>query len=287
MTAQPAKYRFLLINAFSLAPGNDFQMRSFSGPKETQIYNYEDVKRFLADIDWDLNPGAPTTHGNYPVTTKQEFMSVGNNRLPLVRDACASGKYNAIVLLGGGDPGYMEAREIGRKHRIPVTSCAHAQMHLAGFLGNKFSIVDIAETHNMQMYHLVVQYRMTERCASIRNVNYPLPSPNFPDDRPIQAERDRAVQSGSSGMLEAAVQESIAAIEEDGADVIMLGCSAAYWLQPLLQKKLNEIGWDVPVLEGFRCAIEVAKTLVDLGVDASGLAFPGERPAKWRRKKVF
>jgi allantoin racemase len=287
VTAQLAKYRFLLINAFSLAPGNDFQMRSFSGPKETQIYNYEDVKRFLADIDWDLNPGAPTTHGNYPVTTKQEFMSVGNNRLPLVRDACASGKYNAIVLLGGGDPGYMEAREIGREHRIPVTSCAHAQMHLAGLLGNKFSIVDIAETHNMQMYHLVVQYRMTERCASIRNVNYPLPSPNFPDDRPIQAERDRAVQSGSSGMLEAAVQESIAAIEEDGADVIMLGCSAAYWLQPLLQKKLNEIGWDVPVLEGFRCAIEVAKTLVDLGVDASGLAFPGERPAKWRRKKVF
>ena len=39
--------------------------------------------------------------------------------------------------------------------------------------------------------------------------------------------------------------------------------------------------------EGARCAIEVAKTLVDLGVDASGLAFPSERPAKWRRKKVF
>jgi hypothetical protein len=48
-----------------------------------------------------------------------------------------------------------------------------------------------------------------------------------------------------------------------------------------------EIGWDVPVLEGARSAIVVAKTLVDLGVDASGLAFPSERPAKWRRKKVF
>jgi Asp/Glu/hydantoin racemase len=160
-------------------------------------------------------------------------------------------------------------------------------MHVAGLLGNKFSIVDIAETHNMQMYHLVVQYRMTERCASIRNVNYPLPNPNFPNDRPIQAERDRAVQSGSSDMLEAAVTESIAAIEEDGAEVIILGCSAAFWMQPLLQKRLAEIGWDVPVLEGARCAIEVARTLVDLGVDASGLAFPSERPAKWRRKKVF
>ena len=88
-------------------------------------------------------------------------------------------------------------------------------------------------------------------------------------------------------MLDAAVTESIAAIEEDGAEVIVLGCSAAYWMQPLLQKKLAEIGWDVPVLEGYRCAIGVAKSLVDLGVDASGLAFPGERPAKWRRKKVF
>ena len=282
-----SKYRFLLINAFSLAPASDFQLRSFSGPKETQLYNYQDLKPFLAHIDWELHPGAPTTHGNFPVTTKQEFMSVGLNRLPLVREACASGKYNAIVLLGGGDPGYLEAREIGREHRIPVTSAAHAQMHLAGLLGHKFSIVDVAETHNMQMHHLVVQYRMTERCASIRNVNYPLPSPHHADDRPIAAERDRALQGGNSGMLEAAVSESIAAIEEDGADTIMLGCSAAFWLQPLLQKRLAEIGWDVPVLEGARSAIVVAKTLVDLGVDASGLAFPPERPAKWRRKKVF
>ena len=287
MTAQPSKYRFLLINAFSLAPGNDFQMRSFSGPKETQIYNYEDLKPFLADIDWDLHPGAPATHGNWPVTTKFEFISVGYNRLPLVREACASGKYNAIVLLGGGDPGYMEAREIGRQYRIPITTSAHSQMHIAGLLGNKFSIVDIAETHNMQMYNLVVQYRMTEKCASIRNVNYPLPSPNFPNDKPIQLEQQRALQSGNSGMLEAAVQESIAALEDDGADTIMLGCSAAFWMQPHLQKRLQEIGWDVPVLEGARSAIEVAKLLVDLGHDASGLAFPGERPAKWRRKKTF
>jgi Asp/Glu/hydantoin racemase len=160
-------------------------------------------------------------------------------------------------------------------------------MHIAGLLGNKFSIVDVAETHNMQMYNLVVQYRMTERCASIRNINYPLPSPNFANEKPIEVERERALNGAQSDMLDAAVTESIAAIEEDGAEVIVLGCSAAYWLQPLLQRKLGEIGWDVPVLEGYRCAIGVAKSLVDLGVDASGLAFPGERPAKWRRRKVF
>lgn len=287
MTARPSPYRFLLINAFSLPPGSGFQMRPAEGPKEVRLYNHADVAPVLAGVDWDLHDGALATHGNWPVETRQEFLSVGANRLPLVREACASGRYNAIVLLGGGDPGYMEAREIGRAYHIPVTSCAHAQMHVAGLLGDKLSIIDISETHNMRMAHLVVQYRMTDRCASIRNVNFPLPKPHLPDERPIQAERDRVLTGKPSAMLGAAVTESIAAIEDDGADVIMLGCSAAYWMRPLLQKRLHAIGWDVPVLEGYRCAIAVAKTLVDLGVDASGLAFPGERPAKWRRRKVF
>ena len=48
VTEQPSKYRFLLINAFSLAPGSAFQLRSFTGPKESQIYNYPDVAPFLA-----------------------------------------------------------------------------------------------------------------------------------------------------------------------------------------------------------------------------------------------
>jgi len=262
-------------------------MRSYSGSKETMIHNYQDVAPSLEGVDWEVDTGARTTHGNWPVTTKFEFMSVGLNRLPRVREACESGKYNAIVLMGGGDPGYLEAREIGRQYKIPITTAAHAQMHLAGMLGNKFSIIDIAETHNMQMYHLVVQYRMTDRCASIRNINFPLPHSNYPDEKPVQRERDQALQSGTTDMLEAAISESIAAIEEDGADVLILGCSATFWMQPFLQKRLHEAGWDVPVLEGARAAIEVAKMLVDLGVDASGLAFPSVRPAKWRRKKTF
>ena len=286
-TASAGKYRFLLINAFSLAEGSSFQMRAYDGSKESQLHNYRDVAPFLADVEWDVHTGARSTHGNWPVETKEEFMSVGANRLALVKEACERGKYNGVVLLGGGDPGYMEAREMGRRYGVPVTTCGHAQMLVATMLGNKFSIVDISETHNMQMYNLVVQYRMTEKCASIRNVNFPLPKPHLPDDRPIQRERDKALRGESSEMLEESIAQSVAAIEEDGAEVIMLGCSAAYWMQPLLHKRLNEMGWEIPVLEGYRCAIEQAKLMVSLGVDASGLAFPSERPKKWRRKKTF
>ena len=90
-----------------------------------------------------------------------------------------------------------------------------------------------------------------------------------------------------SEMVEAAVVEAVAAIEQDGADVITLGCSGTFWLQPYLQQRLKDIGWDVPVLEGYRCAITLCKLLVDLGVTASSTVFPADRPKKIRRAKYF
>jgi len=81
--------------------------------------------------------------------------------------------------------------------------------------------------------------------------------------------------------------EAVAAIEDDGAEVITFGCSDVFWLQSFLQKRLRETGWKIPVLEGYSCAIVLAKLFVDLGVDAGGLQFPSERPKRWRKKKVF
>jgi Asp/Glu/hydantoin racemase len=88
-------------------------------------------------------------------------------------------------------------------------------------------------------------------------------------------------------MLERSVTEAVAAIEDDGAEVIILGCSAAFWMRPHLQARLQAIGWEVPVLEGYGCAIEMAKLLVNMRLSVSGLAFPSDHPRKWRRRKVF
>ena len=87
--------------------------------------------------------------------------------------------------------------------------------------------------------------------------------------------------------MEVAVKEAVAAIEEDGAEVITFGCSGTFWLQPFLEKRLSDMGWEIPVLEGYSCAITLAKAMVNLGVDVSGLTFPSDRPKKWRRKKTF
>ena len=137
------------------------------------------------------------------------------------------------------------------------------------------------------MVDLVIQYGFTNECASVRNVNFPLPRPQYPGEPSIEDERKRAVAGERSAMLDAAVEEAVNAIQNDGAEVIMLGCSAAFWMQPFLARRLKGAGVGVPVLEDTRCAIELAKLWVNLGVDASGLMLPSERPKAFRRKKVF
>jgi allantoin racemase len=286
-TPEKNKYRFLLINAFSLPADSRYLHRPVTGPKEARLMNFETHRHLLDDVDWEVHPGPMAPYGDWPVESREEFALVAAGRLPIVREACESGKYNAIVLLGGGEPGAFESREIARPYGIPITSCAFSQMHVATLLGNKFSVIDMAEQHNMYYHNLIIRHRMDGHCASIRNVNFPLARPGQDDERQFYNERAKAERGERSEMVEAAVEEAIAAIEEDGAEVITFGCSASFWLQPILKKRLAEIGWEIPVLEGYSCAIELAKLMVNLKIDASGLTFPGDHPKKWRRRKTF
>jgi len=290
MPSEKAKYRFLFIQPFQLPQGarnaDSFHKPGLSKEKLLRM-DYLNIRHLLEDVAWEIHPGPVAPYGDWAVETREEFCHVAAARLPIVREACESGKYNAIILLGGGEPGFMESREIARQFGIPVTSCAFSQMHIASTLGNKFSVIDFTEVHNMFYYDLVVRHRFTDRCASIRNINFYHGRAGYEDESTIDQERDKALRGEPSEAVERAVKEAVAAIEEDGAEVITFGCSDVFWLQSFLQKRLSDMGWEIPVLEGYSCAIALARLFVDLGVDASGLKFPGERPRKWRRKKVF
>lgn len=290
MSDAKKKYRFFLILPFHLpkdTPYGTLLPPAQDLPKEQRLMNYANLAPLLEDVEWDLSPGPLAPYGNWPVENREEFCLVAAARLPLVREACESGRYNAIVMLGGGEPGFMEAREIARPYHIPVTANAFSQMHIACMLGNKFSVIDLAESHNMYYYDLVVRHRFTDRCASIRNIDFPLPRPGCVDAHSMAEDRARALSGEPSEAVERAVKEAEAAIEEDGAEVITFGCSAMFWLRPFVEQRLREIGWEMPVLEGYSCSIALAKAMVDLGVDVSGLLLPSDRPRKWRRKKVF
>ncbi len=283
------KYNFLMVQPFRIPKDSDHLTWVVEGTREERLMNYQNLNLgpLLEDVEWEIHPGPLAPYGDWPVENREEFCLVAAARLAVVKEACESKQHDAIILLGGGEPGVLECKEIGKRYGIPVTSCAWSQMQIACMLGNKFSVIDLAESHSMYYYNLVVQHHMTHRCASIRNINYPLGRPGEKQLRSLPDEKEKALRGEYSQGVEDAVQAAVAAIEEDGAEVITFGCSGTFWLQPFVQEGLKKIGYDVPVLEGYSCAIELAKLMVNLGVDASGLWFPGDRPAKWRAKRVF
>lgn len=289
MSSSETRYRFFLIKPFRLPPESPYAFEPGSHDGDTpQLMNYDhlEYKRLLDDVRWEVHSGPLAPYGDWMVENREEFAIVGAAVLPIVRQACESGKWNAIILLGGGEPGVFAAREIGKKHAIPVVSVGHAQMHVASMLGSRFSVIDLADNHSSHYASQIVQHGMADRCASIRLIDFPLPRPNHETPRSLAGERDKALRGEPCEAVGEAVQAAAAAVEEDGADVIMFGCSLTFWLQPFVQSGLKDLGWDVPVLEGFSCAISQARLLVDLGLDASGVAFPPDRPRRLHRKKL-
>ena len=279
-----SKYKFILIPPFHLPDEDQFTVPGYSVPqdksKEERLLNNDFVLRHLEDVDWELHPGAKPPYGNWSVETREEFAHAATARMGCVREACESGKYNAAILLGGGEPGFLESREIGREYGVVVTANAFSQMYLATMLGDSFSIIDIEGVHNVYYRDLVRTHQLQDRCRSIRTIGYSLPRPGDTDPDTLTKQCEAVARGEQNIVVERAIEQAEAAIIEDGAEVITLGCSMTFFLKPHIEKGLNELGWDVPVLEGYTSSIELAKLMVNLGVNASGITYMGARPKR-------
>lgn len=279
-----SKYKFILIPPFHLPDEDQFTVPGYSVPKdkskEERLLNNDFVLQHLDDVDWELHPGAKPPYGNWSVETREEFAHAATARMGCVREACESGKYNAAILLGGGEPGFLESREIGREYGVVVTANAFSQMYLATMLGDSFSIIDIEGVHNVYYRDLVRTHQLQDRCKSIRTIGYSLPRPGDTDPDTLTKQCEAVARGEQNIVVERAIEQAEAAIIEDGAEVITLGCSMTFFLKPHIEKGLNELGWDVPVLEGYTSSIELAKLMVNLGVNASGITYMGARPKR-------
>jgi allantoin racemase len=226
-----------------------------------RILRQIEAEGLLRGIEWDLDEGIPGP----VVENREELAQVVPGVLKLVRDACQSGKYDAIIVTGGLEPGLYAAKEIGAQFNIPVVGCTSSEVAFAYILGHRYTIIDTLECMAINIRQNMMSYGMNEKCASVRSI-------------------ERSCKNITAGQspeaVEAFINECVEAIEKDGADVIVCGCNALLWIQPLAQKRLKEMGYDVPVLHSYKCAIEMAKALVNMKVSQSKYAFPGITPKK-------
>jgi allantoin racemase len=139
------------------------------------------------------------------------------------------------------DVGLQAARELAE--RMPVIAPCEASTHIAATLGDKFSIIVGRRKWIPEMRENVVKYGMKERLASFKSVD--LGVLEFHQDEKETARRFREVARE--------------AVERDGAEVIILGCTATYGFYQDLQEELG-----VPVIDSMIAALKTAEFAAEL-----------------------
>jgi allantoin racemase len=144
--------------------------------------------------------------------------------------------FSAVVIDCFGDPALDAARELVR---IPVVGVAQSACHLAAQLAPRFSIINTVPEFAHIDHSLVVKYGLSQHLASVITINIPVLS--------LEAHAKRTVRTLLSAVKEAA--------NEDGAQVVVLGCTGMSSLITALQKRVAEEGLDLPIIEPVRAAI--------------------------------
>jgi len=173
-----------------------------------------------------------------------EYYSYGSLVVPkilkIIKEA-EKENFDAAIIGCFYDPGLRESREIVEK--LVVTAPAEASMHIAATLGQRFSIIMGRSKSIPLMRENVIKYGFQDHLASL------LPIGMEVLDLQIDPEETKR----------RIVQAAEKAIEQDGAKVIILGCTHQFGFYKDLQDTLG-----VPVIDVALAAFHYAEFLVDL-----------------------
>ncbi len=196
-----------------------------------------DSARYFADGDFDVDclstPGAPAFIDNY-----QEAAATIPGMLQLLKNHETD--YDAFIIACHCDPHLDLMKELSSK---PVVGIGEASMKMASMLGHRFSVISTASHSVPNKEALIRSYHLQDCLASVK---FPVAALDNKSDE------------------EKYLRTAQAAIDEDMAEVIVLGCAGMTGLDKRLQQQLG-----VPVLDGVVCALIIASGLVRYKVSTS------------------
>jgi len=161
--------------------------------------------------------------------------------------------YDAVVMDTVSDSGLSALRS---RLSIPVMGPGLVSYAVAIMLGKRFSIVTMWDKWRHLYEKNLDTYHLWEKCASIRAVNIP------PDVEALFTGKEEE-------MFRTLTDEARKAIDDDGADVILLGSTTMHQAGDYMAEHLP-----APVINPGPVAIKLTETLVALGLSHSKVAFP-------------
>lgn len=139
---------------------------------------------------------------------------------------------------------------------IPVIGPGRASMLMALMLGDRFSIITMWRSWNHLYTRSLKDLRLTDHCASVRSIDVD------PDNQGLLKGKEEKVFP----LLEKTARQCV---EEDGAQVILLGSTTMHQAHAHLQRKLP-----VPVINPGPLSYKMAEAALGLGLSHSRAAYP-------------
>jgi len=150
-------------------------------------------------------------------------------------------EFDAVVISCFLDPGVEEGREL--TEGMIIVGPGEASMHIAATLGEAFSILVTHRNIIPEITRNLDRFGLKGKLASFRSINMGV----------LELQQDKET------VFNRFKKVAREAIEHDGAEVIVLGCTGAYGFYERLQRALG-----VPVVDPGIAALKFAEFLVGL-----------------------
>ena len=240
------KHRILVVNPIVSGKFNEFD-RAFFNRNASSLFQI-DVK--------SLKYGPASIESSYDETLASPFV---------VQEVVQAEKndFEAVIINCFMDPGIEASKEISRIH---VVGAGESSINLALLAGDKFSIIDVGPSRYVSYSptRLVVKHGVQSRFVSVRGVGI----------RVLDLDKDL------ERTFKAACREGEKAVREDGADVIVLGCTGLAGLAHRIQDELK-----LPVIDPAIAALRAVETLILARLIPNKVAYP--RPPRKSLKLPF
>ncbi|MBZ9935679.1 aspartate/glutamate racemase family protein [Mesorhizobium sp. BR1-1-16] len=218
--------------------------RGFRRPSDLKALEYDGVVVSYSQID----------RGPASIESEYEIAMSAPGTIAKAIEAEGEGA-DAIVIDCMGDPGLRAVREVVS---IPVLGPAETAMHLASMLGHRFSVVTVMRRLRAQFENEAAVYGLSSKLASVRHVDIPVLA--LEDDLPETKAR--------------LVEQAALAVEADGAEAIIFGCTGLLGCAAAVKEGLLARGIDIPVIDPIPTAVSIAAALARVGLSQSKLTYP-------------
>lgn len=228
----------------------------FATAKHLSEVGMAEVERRQAKLDEWVGPGATVQIG-LPDSGPASVESRTDAALTvpaLLRGVVQAEKdgFDAVIVSCFSDPGMEAARELVS---IPVLGSGICAMHVAALLGGRFSIMSPGRGGGSKADENPRKYGVSESYASTRGVGLSVMD--------LAKDRDGAIATIASVGRKA--------VEEDGADTLILGCMSMAF-HDITAELSERIG--APVINPVPASLGLAESLVRSGLTQSRIAYP-------------